>query len=212
MMNKNRRYWDKQAVKSAKLSFIKAKQFNECKNLILYHLEPSSHLADLACGIGYVAYELSDFVDSIHAIDYSEAMISMAKARKRSPEHDHIHFEIGNIEGTSIKENSKEACLLCHLLNYLQNPEIVLFEAKRIVKPNGILISNTCCFGSIRSVRGFFNWIRIYLSKILNISKHYKVYTFKSLRKELEASGMVIIAEKKLRVKGNAVLFTILKT
>ncbi|MEA1873445.1 MAG: class I SAM-dependent methyltransferase [Bacteroidota bacterium] len=212
MMNKKHRYWDKQAAKSARLSLIMAKQFNECKNLIIYHLEPSSHLADLGCGIGYIAYELSDFVDSIHAIDYSEAMISMAKARKRSPEHDHIHLEIGNIEHTSIKENSKEACLLCHILNYHQNPEIVLLESKRIVKPNGIIISNTCCHGSIRSFRGFLNWIGIYLKKLLNTSKHYKVYTFKSLRKELEASGMVIIAEKKLRIKGNSVLFTILKT
>ncbi len=211
-MNKNQRYWDKQAAKSARLSLVKAKQFNECKNLILYHLEPSSHLADFGCGIGYVAYELSDFVKSIHAIDYSEAMISMAKAKKRSPEHDHIHFEIGNIEHTSIKENSMEACLLCCVLNYLQNPEIALLEAKRVVKPNGIIISNTCCFGSIRSFRGVFNWLGIYLGKILNNSKHYKVYRFKSLRKELEASGMVIIAEKKLRIQGNSVLFTILKT
>ncbi len=211
-MNRFQRYWDSRAALELRTNRKKAKQFEDCKNMLLSYLETQTRLVDLGCGTAYVAYELTNYVKAIHAIDFSEAMISLAKARKRSPKHDHIHFELGNIEYTGLKDNSFDACLLCNLINHVENPEVVMNEAKRLVIANGLVISSTYCHASIRTIRSFFAYIAISISKLFNTPSHLKTFSFKSLRKELESNGMVIIAEKKIRHNGISGLFTILKT
>lgn len=211
-MNRVQRYWDSRAALESKTNRKRAKQFEDCKNLLLSYFEPETNVVDLGCGTGFVAYELANYVKAIHAIDFSEAMISLAKARKRSPQHDHIHFELGNIEYTGLKDNSFDACLLCNLINHVENPEVIMNEAKRLVIANGLVVSSTYCHASIRSIRSFLMLFPIFFFKLLNKPSHIKVFTFKSLRKELESNGMVIIAEKRIKHNGISGLFTILKT
>ena len=211
-MSNAQRYWDSQAVKRLKYQSKKRELFQKCYSFINPYLEKNFHIADFGSGAGLLAFELSDKVESIHAIDFSEAMVSIAKAQKRPGVHNNIIFEIGDIEKTGIKEKTKDVALLFNLLHCIENSELVLREARRIVKTNGIIITSSYCFLSIRSLSGFFRFLSALFSKLLNLTPALNIMSFNQLRHKLENSGMVIIAEKKLSIRGISVLFTVLKT
>lgn len=206
------RYWDKQAIKRKKLLPLKRERFQKCYSLISYYLDKNNDIADLGCGTGHITFQLHDKVKSIHAIDFSEAMISIAKAQKRSGIHDNILFEIGNIEQTSLEEKTKDAALLCNMLHCVENGDLILKEAKRIVKANGVIITSSYCYMHICSIRSITKLLAVIFKKIFNNTAIIHLMTHKQLRQKLENSGMIIIAEKKIKIRGVSLLFSVLKT
>lgn len=210
---KNNKFWDKRAEKDqTNVNLDDEYLYNKTIDLVRENLNPGSRIVDLGCGTGVIDYAISDVTKSIIGIDYSEGMINIANSKKRSPEHDHLNFQIGNITYTGIKEHSKDACLVCNLIPYIEDPDVVLSEAKRIVHPNGIVIVSSDCYGSIRSFRGIINIILIMIARFINIIPYTHFYTFRQMRQILENSGMVIIVESKVKHQGTVSLFTVLKT
>lgn len=216
-MNKSQRknlaYWNKVASKYDKVNLNKNSVHHfECIRLLHNSIEKGSRIIDLGCGTGQLTYAISDIASSIHGVDFSEVMISICLAKKRSPKHDDIHFSIGNCEYTGIKEQSFDVTFIGNLLDYLEDPHITLLEAKRITRKNGLIITHTFCNGAIHSPTAFFRVIFLSIAQALKLIPDMKFYSFRKLRKILESSGMVIISERKIKHKGRNSLFAVIKT
>jgi ubiquinone/menaquinone biosynthesis C-methylase UbiE len=216
-MNKNQRkklaYWNKIASKYDKVNLKKNSVHHfECIRLLRNSIEENSSIIDLGCGTGQLTYAISDIASSIQGVDFSEVMISICLAKKRSPKHDNIHFSIGNSEYTGIKEQSFDVTLIGNLLDYLEDPQITLLEAKRITRKNGLIVTHTFCNGTIYSPTTFFRVLFLSIAQALNLIPYMKFYSFHKLRKVLESSGMVIISERKIKHNGRNSLFAVIKT
>jgi ubiquinone/menaquinone biosynthesis C-methylase UbiE len=211
--SKYNRYWDRQAILfDKKQKGSEEKIYKVCYDYIKQYIRKDSNIADLGCGTGNIAFEVAEHVKSIIAIDSSEAMISLANAKKRKPQHNHIQFIREDIEYTGLEKHSMDACLMCNLIQFLEHPELVISEAKRIVKPNGIIICTTHCLISSFCLRNVFQIIKFALMRFFNKIPCIHFYTYKSLRKLLESKGLIIIAEKRIKSRGKNGLFTVLKT
>ncbi len=94
-------------------------------------------VADLGCGTGDLTARLARHVRRVVAVDRSAAMLKAARRRVEGLANVELHradLELLPLEGASC-----DAALLVLALTYVPDPERVLSEAARILRPGGVL-------------------------------------------------------------------------
>ncbi|MFW5805279.1 MAG: class I SAM-dependent methyltransferase [Bacteroidales bacterium] len=207
------RYWDKKAFRYDKRAMNKkSPSYLSCFEHIRKAVEDRARVVDLGCGTGILSYALLDMVSSVVGVDISSGMLSMARGKQTKDKYNKTEFLKGDMHGTALQNNIADNVLLCNVLQFTRTPDILLLEAKRLARPNGLVITATTCYGTVRSIRGLFMSLGMFMARTFKTVPYTRFYTFKKLRSELENSGMVIIAEKKMKHMGKVGLFAVLKT
>jgi ArsR family transcriptional regulator len=94
-------------------------------------------VADLGCGTGDLARKLARHVRQVLAVDRSAAMLQSARRRLAGVTNVEIHR--GELEALPLEDASCDAALLVLVLTYAQEPQRVLAEAARVLRPGGVL-------------------------------------------------------------------------
>jgi ubiquinone/menaquinone biosynthesis C-methylase UbiE len=95
-------------------------------------------VADLGAGTGAVAAALAPFVREVVAVDSSAAMLQAARRRLQGIDNVTIHR--GELEALPLKDAALDAATLILVLPYLAQPERVLAETARVLKPGGRVV------------------------------------------------------------------------
>jgi SAM-dependent methyltransferase len=101
-------------------------------------LDPRMEIGDLGCGTGLIASTLAPFVQRIHAVDDSEAMLDAA--RERLDRFDNVRFHHAGLESLPLESNSLDAAIMMLVLHHIPDPAAVLTEVARVLKPKGRLL------------------------------------------------------------------------
>ncbi len=104
-------------------------------NTLLALLPRDLTIADLGCGTGPVSAQLAPHVNQIIAVDNSAAMLKAAK--KRLAHFKNADLRKGDLEALPIDDAACDAALLLLALTYAAEPDQVLREMSRILKPAG---------------------------------------------------------------------------
>ncbi|MGH2893857.1 MAG: class I SAM-dependent methyltransferase, partial [Solirubrobacteraceae bacterium] len=96
---------------------------------------PGQRILDVATGTGMVAFALAARGAQVTALDQSEAMLAVARARGRS--HPGVTFVHGEAERLPFDDASFDAVTFTYLLRYVDDPAATLRELARVVKPGG---------------------------------------------------------------------------
>ncbi len=96
---------------------------------------------DAACGAGLVALPLADAGYSVHGIDLAEGAISTAQGRV--PLGQQATFAVGDATALDAEDSSFDVVLLLDMLEHVEQPDLVLKEAARVVRPGGVVVFNT---------------------------------------------------------------------
>jgi len=193
---KEKRFWDRFARKYDFFVERFIPIYHELIRIILNDLRIDDVVLELATGTGIIAFEISRKVNKVHATDISPNMINSAlKKANNIPRRDKIEFSVQDAYSLRFDENMFDVCIVTNALHIMQKPQEALKEARRVLKPEGILIAPTYCHGqNIRS--------RI-ISRIIGLSgfKAYHKITIKQFCHFIEGSGFEIV--KKQILKGN---------
>ncbi len=109
----------------------------------LYHTElidahlaltPEHDLVDLGGGIGHHAMHLVQKCRSVTVVDVSQAML------QRVPAHPRIRTVAADISSTPLPDQQFHGALLSDVLHHLSAPLEALQEARRLLRPGGILV------------------------------------------------------------------------
>ena len=95
-------------------------------------------VADLGCGTGAVTHTVAPFVERVIAVDESSAMLSAA--RKRLAGLENVDIRNGRLESLPLPDGEVDVALLFLVLHYVADPEGVIDEAVRVLKPHGRLL------------------------------------------------------------------------
>jgi len=95
-------------------------------------------VGDLGAGTGAVSAALAPFVARVIAVDNSAAMLQAAKRRLHA--FPQVELRRGDLEDLPIEDASLDAATLMLVLPYLPQPDRVLREAARVLKPRGRLL------------------------------------------------------------------------
>jgi len=101
---------------------------------ILEHLPKGKKLLDLGCGTGLFIQRYRKYGGIAIGLDISPGMIQKARSRCNSGQ-----FAVGNAEILPFRDDSFDALSSLLAFSYLKEPESMLREAYRVLRPGGVI-------------------------------------------------------------------------
>jgi 2-polyprenyl-3-methyl-5-hydroxy-6-metoxy-1,4-benzoquinol methylase len=103
----------------------------------------SGKIIDLGCAQANFAISLAGKNYEMVGLDLRRTFIQYAKLKVEEEEKKNLNFIVGNIECLPINSESFDGIILGELLEHTSKPEMIIDEAKRILKPGGYLFITT---------------------------------------------------------------------
>lgn len=93
---------------------------------------------EIATGPGVIAKQVASEAKSMIATDYAEKMLAVAR---RGIIPDNLLFEYADAHDLKYDDDSFDVVIISNALHIVPNPEKVLAEIRRVLRPDGILIA-----------------------------------------------------------------------
>ena len=111
-------------------------------------------VVDLGCGEGYGAHRLSLVARSVRAVDLAAEAVSAARVRYAAS---HLRFLVGDATHTGLEDASADLVVAFEIYEHLENPADLLAEARRLLRPGGLLLVSTPNRAVYSEARGYQN-------------------------------------------------------
>ena len=132
-------FWQGMAAHYTKFMRRSAPVYAEICNRIRPHLTRDMNVIELASGTGQLSFPLSPYVRLWEATDVSSSMIAEAKKRTGSSR---LHFSVQDAAHLPYVSETFDV-VIANALHILPEPDRVLREARRVLKPGGWLFAPT---------------------------------------------------------------------
>ncbi len=129
-------------------------------------LNRKMYVLELACGTGLISKRIVGSVKSLEATDFSPKMIAEAKKNTHSAR---LHFSVQDATSLPYAPESFDAVVIANALHILPEPEKVMAEIHRVLKPGGLLFAPTFVHGEGVGFR-----IRTGLMKMVGFKVYHK--------------------------------------
>jgi ubiquinone/menaquinone biosynthesis C-methylase UbiE len=110
------------------------------QGLVEFDIPPSAHVVDLGCGTGNLVLALLAHLNgeaSIHAVDFSKEMIAKARTKTNDPR---VHWTCSDAAALPFEDRSKDFVLCYCAWPHFPEPDKVLSEVRRVLRPAGTFI------------------------------------------------------------------------
>ena len=101
-------------------------------------LDPSAIVGDLGAGTGHFAARVAPFVGRVIAVDASKEMLEAARDRLDGAPN--VDLRRGDLEDLPIDDRELDLAVLLLVLHYVVEPQVVLSEVRRTLKPGGRIV------------------------------------------------------------------------
>ena len=145
---------------------------------------------DIGSGPGIVATALAEYSKSVTAFDITPSMIEAAKKRSSELGIENIEFKVGRAENLPFEEDSFDIVVTRLTTHHFPEPELVLKEIRRVVKPGGRVV-----FADITSSENPEESELHNALEILRDPSHVRMLPLSELRQAILSSGLRIIEE-----------------
>ena len=111
------------------------------KTISILNLKPGEKVLDLGCGVGFLAYKMSEIVGesgSVICLDQNKEMVEHTK--KRCKNFNQTSFFVGNAYNLPCEKNSLDAVTCTQVLLYVEDISLAISEIKRVLKKGGRII------------------------------------------------------------------------
>ena len=143
----NKKFWDFYAkVYDFEIYNFNKKAYYQMYEEIKGLIHRDMKVLEVATGTGLIALNIADSAESVEAIDFSEKMIKTA-LKKKNPHH--VHFSVMDATKLSFESAQFDAVIISNALHIMPEPELVLENIRRVLKPKGILIAPCFSHGHI---------------------------------------------------------------
>ncbi|WP_066497107.1 class I SAM-dependent methyltransferase [Abyssisolibacter fermentans] len=173
---KEKKIWNKLASKYDKQCSIYDDAYKlsiENSNKILQN---DFDVLEIACGTGLVTFGIAETVKKIIAIDISNEMIIVAKEKANKLKINNVEFKVADGYNLNYKDESFDAILLFNALHIVKEPDMLLNEIYRLLKPNGFLLMATDCYAEPVKIKQHIMLTVLKIAKVLGIIPYLSYY------------------------------------
>lgn len=142
--NGDKSFWDKWAGFYDRFMRSHERLYDEIAIEMKGSLNREMFVLELACGTGMISRRIVGSVKSLEATDFSEKMIAEAKKNVHSVR---AHFSVQDAASLFYAPESFDAVVIANALHVLPEPQKVLAEIDRVLKPGGLLLAPTFVHG-----------------------------------------------------------------
>lgn len=147
---------------------------NECRaswvlEKIENHFSKSVTVLDIGCGGGFLSNDLALQGHKVTGIDLSESSLEAAKRYDKTKS---VQYLRGDACALPFQESSFDVVCAMDILEHIQNPELLIHEASRVLRPDGLFFFHTfnrTWLSYLMAVKGL-EWV------IKNAPSHIHVY------------------------------------
>lgn len=161
-------------------------------------LKDGDKVLDLGCGNGYYSYLLSKLPIKLNITGIDNHVSAIDDARNRVGERN-VKFIIGNAEKIPFQKNYFDKVVMSEIIEHVKDDIEVLKEARRVLKPGGILVLTT----PNKDYPFLWDPINWFLEHFFNFhiksgfcagiwNQHIRLYKPEEIKKSLEKSGFKI--------------------
>lgn len=198
-------FWDRLADKYSRQPIGDEAAYQHKLEATQALLKPEMCLLEFGCGTGSTALTHAPLVKSIHAIDYSQNMIAIARDKAKQAGVNNVNFEVQSIDTLNVEDNSYDIVMGMSILHLLPNRLEVMAKIHRLLKPGGYFISSTVCTRDGNPIIP----IVLPIMKALGKAPYVGQFTGEQLVTELEETGLSV--DDHWRPKKSAALFVVAK-
>jgi ubiquinone/menaquinone biosynthesis C-methylase UbiE len=103
-------------------------------------LREGMSVADVGTGTGFVAASVAHRVRSVIAVDNSQAMLYVARKNLDALGIGNVELLFGEVMALPLSSDSVDAAFANMVLHHAEDPEVMLREMARVVKPGGAVV------------------------------------------------------------------------
>lgn len=182
------RFWDKLADRYSRQPIADEVAYRAKLQTTRSYLRPDMQLLEFGCGTGGTAIAHAPYVQRVTAIDFSEAMLAIARDKAAAAGVGNVRFERADIADFTGPDASYDVILGLSILHLLADKDAVIAKVARLLKPGGLFISSTACIGD---TMGLFKVVAP-LGKALGLLPRLDIMTTSGLVASLEGAGFAI--------------------
>ena len=164
--NGNQQFWDRWSGFYDPFMHSNERLYNDIAARMKRRLSRKMNVLELACGTGLISRRIAASVQSLEATDFSPEMIAEAKKKANSSR---LHFSVQDATALPYAAESFDAVVIVNALHILPEPETVLAEIHRVLKPGGLLLAPTFVHGEGIGFR-----VRTGLMKMIGFKVYHK--------------------------------------
>lgn len=181
-------FWDRLARKYAAQPIADEAAYQTKLAETRRHLRPDMDLFEFGCGTGSTALVHAPFVRSIRAVDFSPAMIEIARGKAQAAGIGNAQFEVGDIDSIDLAPASLDMILGLSILHLLRDRQAVVDKVFRALKPGGLFVSSTMCLREVNPLLALL----APLTNRLGIIPYLDPMTSDQLAATMTGAGLVI--------------------
>lgn len=187
-MNYSTGFWNRIAKRYAKKPVADETAYQFKLDCIRERLTPEMKVLEFGCGTGSTALVLAPLVNDYQAIDFSSAMLTIAKAKLVDSPCPHLHFSPTPLEEYLSNKADWDAIIGMSVIHLLNDPESAIKDVFNALKPGGYFFSSTACIAESMS---WFRYIAP-LGSALGLLPKLHVFTQQRLESYLTDTGFEI--------------------
>ena len=163
-MREHKNFWDRNAGRYDRFMRKDRAAYEKMYELIRPIVKAKTVL-ELAAGTGMIAKNIVIAAAHIEATDASPEMIAEAKRDTRSAK---LHFSVQDMFRLPYANGSFDAVIVSNALHIVPQPEKALWEIRRVLKDDGVLIAPTFTHAG----NSFFGKVRAFFMKLAGFPLH----------------------------------------
>ena len=181
------KFWNKITDKYAKDPISDMASYEHKLKLTHDRFRPDMSVLEIACGTGSTAILHAPHVAKYLAVDISERMIEIARAKDGPP---NLSFQVADVEDMPLELGSFDMVQAHSALHLLSDPNAAVGKMYDALKPGGLFVSSTTCVGNTW-------WLKLIapIGQALGKFPHLAWFTENDLRKMMQDAGFEIIED-----------------
>jgi len=190
---KERSLWDKQAAGyDGRTLRTFEDAYHQSIERTIAALEPRDHVLEIGCGTGIITLGIASHVASVTGTDISPEMIAVAQGKAQSQDADNVTFRVADGYALPFDDGSFDAVLIFNTLHVVKEPEALLAEAHRLLKPGRPLITATDCYAEPVPLSIKLMLVAQTLLTWVGVIAYMRNYTRAELRQLIKQSGFTV--------------------
>ncbi len=144
---KERSIWGKQASGYDRRTLrIYEQAYERSIRKALSVISPDQCVLEIGCGTGILSLGIAPCAAKVVGTDISPEMVEIARRKAEQERLGNVEFRVGDGYSLPFEDGSFDTLLLFNTLHVVKEPEALLREAHRLLKPSGRLVSATDCY------------------------------------------------------------------
>lgn len=148
-MSASPRFWNRIAKRYARQPIADEDAYRRKLAMTREYLRADMQVLEFGCGTGGTALIHAPHVARITAIDFSDAMIAIARDKAKAAGASNVAFEVGAIEELDAPDGSFDAVLGLSVLHLVTDPAATIARVRQLLRPGGVFVSSTACIGDM---------------------------------------------------------------